>query len=156
STASRFRRSFASPARLWVRCAEEYVAVRSVEYIESVFQHLRRLGLFLLVALLISTGLLSSYPFFPKDRVELVFMGLMIAAVGTVIVMMVQMNRDEVLSRIARSEPGHLNWDTTFVLNLLLFGLLPLVSLLATEFPGIREFLVGWLEPLARAMGKVA
>ncbi len=155
STASKIRRSFASPARVWVRCAEEYFAVQSVEYIEGVFQHLRRLGLFLLVSLLLSTALLSSYPFYPKDRIELVFLALMVCAVTIVIVMMVQMNKDEVLSRISKSDPGRLNWDTTFVLNLVLFGVLPLLSLLATEFPGIRNFLIGWLEPMARAMGKI-
>lgn len=156
STVSKIRRTFASPARVWVRCAEEYFAVQSVAYIEGVFQQLRRLGLFLLVSLLLSTALLSSYPFYPKARVELVFLGLMVGAVTTVIAMMVQMNRDEVLSRISKSDPGRLNWDTTFVLNLVLFGILPLLSLFASEFPAIRGFLVGWLEPLARAMGKIA
>lgn len=156
STASKIRRTFASPARVWVRLAEEYFAVQHVAYIEGVFQHLRRLGLFLLVALLLSTVLLTSYPFYPKARVELVFLGLMVCAVTIVIAMMVQMNKNEVLSRISKSDPGRLNWDMTFVLNLVLFGVLPLLSLLATEFPGIRTFLGSWLEPLARAMGKVA
>jgi hypothetical protein len=58
---------------------------------------------------------------------------LMTVAVAAVILAMVQANRDDVLSRIAKTDPGRITWDAPFVLNACLFAVVPLITLLATE-----------------------
>jgi hypothetical protein len=154
STTLRVRRSFAGPVRLWLRGAEEYAASRMVEYVEWVIRHLRVLALFLLLSLLLTTLLVSSYPYQPQSLLRLILLLVLVGAVGSVIVVLVQMNRNEVLSRIARTEPGQITWNGTFILNLVTFGVVPLLTLLSSEFPGLRNALFAWVQPLVSALAK--
>jgi hypothetical protein len=153
STISKFRRTFDGPIRLWVRAAEEYAALRVVEYVEGIIGHVRVLTVFLLLSLLLATAMLSSYPYHPQAWIKLFFLIVLAGTVAGLITMTVQMNRDDVLSRITRTDPGRIHWDMTFIRNLVLFGVLPLVSLLTSEFPIVRDFLTSWMEPVSRMLG---
>jgi hypothetical protein len=152
STTLRVRRGFSGPVRLWLRGAEEYAASRMVEYIEWVIRHLRVLALFMLLSLLLTTLLVSSYPYPPQSLLRLILLLVLAGAVGALILVLVQMNRNEVLSRIARTEPGRITWNAPFILNLFTFGLVPLLTLLSAEFPGVRNALFAWVKPLMDAM----
>ena len=154
STTVRIRRGFAGPVRLWLRAAEEYAASRMVEYIEWVIRHLRVLALFMLVSLLLTTLLVSSYPYQPQSLLRLILLLVLAGSVGSIVAVLVQTNRDEVLSRIARTEPGRLTWNGTFIVNLFTFGVLPLLTLLSSEFPGLRVALFAWVQPVVNAVAK--
>jgi hypothetical protein len=147
-TSSRIRRTFTDGVEHWIKAAEEYLAVQILEYIEWVIRHLRVLALFLLLSLLITTLLLSGYPFTPRQLVKLSFILLLLVTVGSILYVNTQMNRNEVLSRIAKTEPGKVTWDGRFVLNVITFGVLPILTLLGSEFPELRGALFSWLEPL--------
>ncbi len=137
-----------------IRSAEEFMAVECVRYIESVLHDLRRLASYLLVSLLLSVALLSSFPFQPQDIVKLAFIALLLCTVVVLFLVMTQMSRDDVLSQITRSEIGKVSWDTTLVLNMVLFGAIPLLALLSSEFPDVRTFLFSWAEPMVRSIVK--
>jgi hypothetical protein len=153
STSGQFRRSFSDPLRLWLRAAEEFAAVLVVDYVEWVIAQLRVLALFLFSSLLITIVLLSSYPFQPESLVRLVFVVILLSTVAGIMSVVVQMNRDEVLSRIAGTEPGKVTWDWHFVTNALVFGLVPVATLISSEFPEVRGFLFAWVGPLSRLFG---
>jgi hypothetical protein len=154
STALLIRRGFSGPVRLWLRAAEEYTGTRMVEYVEWVTRHLRELALFMLLSLLLATLLLSSYPYPPQSLLRLILLVVLGGTVGTLIVVLVQMNRDEVLSRIDRTEPGRVTWNFSFVMNLLTFGALPLLTLLSSEFPELRKILFAWADPILKMLAK--
>jgi len=154
STALLIRRGFSGPVRLWLRAAEEYTGTRMVEYVEWVTRHLRELALFMLLSLLLATVLLSSYPYPPQSLLRLILLVVLGGTVGTLVFVLVQMNRDEVLSRIDRTEPGRVTWNFSFVMNLLTFGALPLLTLLSSEFPELRKFLFAWAEPILKMLAK--
>ena len=154
STALLIRRGFSGPVRLWVRAAEEYAGTRMVEYVEWVTRHLRELALFMLLSLLLATLLLSSYPYPPQSLLRLILLVVLGGTVGSLIFVLIQMNRDEVLSRIDRTEPGKVTWNLRFVMNLLTFGALPLLTLLSSEFPELRKFLFAWAEPILKLLAK--
>ena len=59
------------------------------------------------------------------------------------------LERDTVLSRMAGSDPGKLN--TGFYLKIAAYGGLPALSLLASQFPSISNFLLSWVEPTLEA-----
>ena len=138
-----------------MRTAEEFMAIECVRYVESVLHDLRLLASFLLMSLLLSVALLSSYPFQPQGIVKLAFIALLLGTVIVLFLVMTQMSRDDVLSSITRTEPGKVSWDTTLVLNLVLFGVIPLLALVSSEFPSVRTFLFSWAEPMLRSLGKV-
>lgn len=153
STSGRFRRSFGSGLGLWFRTAEELAAVQVVDYAEWAIAQLRTLAFFLFVSVVLLTVEVSTYPYQPESLLKLLLFAILVITVGVVLKVMVEMNRDEVLSRVARTEPGKVTWDLHFVLNAVLFGLVPLITLISSEFPDIRDFLFAWVDPLTRLAG---
>lgn len=137
-----------------MRTAEEFIAIESVRCIESILHDVRLLASFLLVTLLLSVALLSSYPFQPQGLIKLAFIALLVGTVVVLFVVMTQMSRDDVLSAITRTDPGKVSWDTTLVLNIALFGAIPLLALLSSEFPAVRTLLFSWAEPMVRSLVK--
>ena len=137
-----------------MRTAEEFMAIECVRYVESVLHDLRLLASFLLISLLLSVALLSSYPFQPQGIVKLAFIGLLLSTVVVLFLVMTQMSRDDVLSAITRTDPGKVSWDTTMVLNLVVFGVIPMLALVSSEFPSVRTFLFSWAEPMVRSFIK--
>jgi hypothetical protein len=152
STTLRIRRGFAGPVRIWLRAAEEYAATRMVEYTEWVVRHLRLLAAFLVLSLLLATLVIASYPYHPQSLLRVLLLMVLLGAVGALLLVLVQMNRDDVLSRIGRTEPGRLTWDLNFVVHLVAFGAVPLLTLLSSEFPTLRGLLFAWVEPLIKML----
>ncbi|HET7460798.1 MAG TPA: hypothetical protein VFJ82_06105 [Longimicrobium sp.] len=151
STVDLVRRSVPTLTRLWLRAAEEFAAVQVVDYIEWVLQQLRTLALFLFISLLLTTALLSSYPYQPQSLTKLVFLFVLLGTVGTLLYVMAALNRDDVLSAIAKTDPGRVTWDRSFVVNAVAVGIVPLLTLISTELPDWH--LLGWLDPLLRVFG---
>lgn len=154
NTTGRFRRMFGGSVGLWVRAAEELAASEVVEYIDWVLRHLFRLAFVLLAIVVLVTVLISSYPFQPHSTIKVIFFGLVLITAITLVAALIQMNRDEVLSRVTKTRPGAITWDTPFVLNVALFGVVPLLVILSAEFPAIRSILFAWVEPLFRAVAR--
>jgi hypothetical protein len=75
---------------------------------------------------------------------------LLFALIGaSVMSCLVGIERNPILSRIAGTKPGQLNTD--FYLKVGAYGALPLLSLVASEFPSISNFLLSWVEPTLQA-----
>ncbi|HEY7769978.1 hypothetical protein [Longimicrobium sp.] len=146
------RRSVPGRLRLWVRAAEEFAAVQVVDYIEWVLQHMRTLTWFLFLSLLLSTALISSYPFEPQRTAKLVLALVLVGTVGTLLYVMTDMNRDEVLSRIAKTDPGRVTWDGAYLANISLIAVVPVLTLISSEVPPLREFLFSWMDPVFRLL----
>jgi len=151
STGAIFRRAFPTPVRLWLRAAEEFAAVQVVDYVEWVLQQMRNLTLFLFISLLLTTALLSAYPFQPQSIAKLAFFGVLLVAVGAVLYVMSALNRDPVLSLVAGTDPGRVNMDRSFVTNAVAIAVVPLLTLVGSEVPALNLF--GWLPTLLKALG---
>jgi len=63
---------------------------------------------------------------------------------------LVDMERDHVLSRLRSTTPGlvDINWD--FIKRIAVYGVLPLLVVIASLFPEVGGTLFGWLEPLRK------
>ena len=63
---------------------------------------------------------------------------------------LVEMERDDVLSRLRATTPGRIdiNWD--FMKRIAVYGVLPLLAVITALFPEVGGTLFGWLEPLRR------
>jgi hypothetical protein len=151
STGALVRRSFPGAVRLWLRAAEEFAAVQVVDYIEWVLQQLRTLTLFLFISLLVTTALLSSYPYQAQSLAKLVFLFVLLLTVGALLSVMAALNRDSVLSLVAGTDPGRISWDRSFIVNALTVGVLPLLSLIGSALPEWHVF--GWVSTLLGLFG---
>jgi hypothetical protein len=136
----------------WKRTAEDLLALELVDYVQWVMEQLHKLAVFLFLSLLLSTVLLSCYPFPGQSLVKLAFMVVLLVTVGALLLVMVQMNRDELLSRIGGTEPGKITWDSSFVLNGMMVGVVPLLALISSEFPAVRQVLFAGLEPFSKSI----
>jgi hypothetical protein len=144
----------AAPECRFVPLLEECVTLYVVDYLEWAFRGMRNLAYFLLLSLVLNTLLLTGYPFPGQGVVKVVFLVLFAATVGALLFVITQTNRNAVVSRITGTPPGELTWDLPFLVNLLLFVVLPLVTLVSTEVPQVRELLFSWLTPALAALGK--
>jgi hypothetical protein len=137
---------------LWMRLAEDFLAIQVASYITRLFPHLRNAMLFVTLSVVMVVGAMITYPFQPQHYLLLVVWMLIIVTGPLTVFTLVQMNRDEVLSRLAKSEPGKVTWDRHFISQLVLYGVLPLLSLAATQFPEVRGMAFSWLESLVKTL----
>jgi hypothetical protein len=67
---------------------------------------------------------------------------------------LLQANRDEVLSRINQTEPGRITWSLGFATSVFTFGIVPLLTLLSSEFPALQDVVFSWAQPLVKLVVK--
>jgi hypothetical protein len=98
----------------------------------------------------------SSHVVFPFRQhqslavLDWIFIGLTFT---TIIVVLVQMKHDDIIGRLTAKVSGErTTWDAEFILKLAVFGLLPLLTLFAAQFPEIGGTLVQWLAPVEKAL----
>jgi hypothetical protein len=129
--------------------AEQFTCLVFLNFILTVLLRIRVLvmtvaGLF--VFALLSFG---SYPFEPRASFHSIMVVLFFVAVGMVSFVFAQMHRDTTLSHITDTTPGELGLD--FWLRLASFVAVPLLSLLAVQFPQVNSILSSWMQPALQA-----
>jgi len=64
---------------------------------------------------------------------------------SAILVVLVQMKRNDILRRLTSAEPGKAaGWDAAFFWRVVVFALLPLLTLFAAQFPDIGGVLLRW------------
>ena len=63
---------------------------------------------------------------------------------------LIQIQRDPILSRLSGTTAGKVEWNREFIFQVLTYGVLPTVGLLATLFPTLGSGFLSWLEPVMR------
>jgi hypothetical protein len=135
------------PLREWVRLLEDFVAIEVVRYISQFFAHLRNLMVALTVGSLLLVLAATLYPFHPQALLLLYLMGLTGTVAVSMIVWLVQMNRDELISRIEQSEPNRFTPDLAFFRATATY-VLPIVGVLLVQFPSIGAAVRNVIDPL--------
>jgi hypothetical protein len=118
-----------------LRNGELFVASRVVDFLHQVFPQLMNLVVFTSVGLLAMMLAASSYPFPQRDTVAWLSWIILLGVIVVFVVVFVQINRDRVVSMLSGTTPGQLNWNSGFVWQLVVFGLLPILTLLGAQFP---------------------
>ena len=130
---------------------ELYVAYRFVALFRYVMRQLRNTLTFVIygyACLVVGT---SSYPFQGRQTLGTLMSFVFVLLLGGVAVMMVQMYQDPILKRleesVGRVAPG------TFDILTKVIGVagVPLVAVLASQFPSVAEVLLSWVRPLVEA-----
>ena len=132
----------------WVPIAENVVATQIIIYVAQFFAQLRSL----VVATMVCSSLLllsaTSYPFHPERLLLICLMGLSGAGIAAVIWVLLEMNRDEVVSRILKTTPGKLSFDSGIVSSFLTY-VVPTIGLLTAQLSGSFRWL---LDPILHVM----
>jgi hypothetical protein len=144
------RRQVPGPPDVFVRIAEEYVAVRFVAFIHYAVAHMRNVLSLALAGFVLLMTLVTCYPVQPLRPLVGIAWVLGLLGIGAVVWTFVDMDRDVILSYIAKTKPGHVNFGLELATNLVVYGVVPLLTLLATQFPGLADGLLSVLAPVMR------
>lgn len=99
------------------RAAETFVAVQAVLFISILFKQLRTLAVTCVWTVLLLILAATTYPFQPERLIMYVAVGLAAAAIGVIGYVLVQINRSELVSRIAGTNPNTFTPDWSFLWN---------------------------------------
>lgn len=129
---------------------DEFIALRCLAFIRFTLMQLRNLLGFITTGFILSVLAVNSYPFEAHHIISSsVVLTFLLLGVGIVLVF-VQMDRDSVLSRISQTEANKLNRG--FVVRVVSFGALPMLTVLASQFPSFSGFLLSWVRPTLEAL----
>ena len=76
-----------------------------------------------------------------------------VSAIVAIMSVFVWMDRDAVISGINHTTPGTIDWNWEFIWKVVVYVVLPLMTLFAAQFPGIGSSLVKLLEPVQKLPG---
>lgn len=130
--------------------AGTYVALHYSAYIGYGLHQLQNLVLSCVICFVFLVAALNSFSFQSPQTIFHILTGGLIIGGGSVLVAFAQMERDPILSRLSGTSEGELGKD--FYMRALAYSALPVLSVLASEFPSISRYITGWLQPASAAL----
>jgi hypothetical protein len=121
------------------------VALRFYSYIRYVVCELRNLMFLLALSFSLLYLSLHVYSFRAGQAIEWSFIVLFLVMGGGVFWVLLQMERDALLSRLEGTTAGQLNKQ--FYINLLKYGVVPLLTVFGSHVPAVSNFLLTKLQP---------
>jgi hypothetical protein len=125
--------------------AEDLVALRFYSYIRYVVSELRNLMFLLALSFSLLYLSLHVYSFRAGQAIEWSFIVLFLVMGGGVFWVLLQMERDALLSRLEGTTAGQLNKQ--FYINLLKYAVVPLLTVFGSHVPVVSNFLLTKLQP---------
>jgi hypothetical protein len=75
------------------------------------------------------------------------------ASFGAILMVLIQMKRNDILHRLTSPDPTQrTGWDTSFVWQVAVFALLPLLTLFTAQFPNAGQVLLKWVDPMRQLL----
>jgi hypothetical protein len=112
---------------------------------------LGQLMAFMTAGLLLVLLAVTSYPFEPRRVLLFYFGSLVVLGIVHSTVTLVQIGRNVVMSRLGGGSSGSATWSRSLLARLALYAGIPLLGLVTSQVPELRQLLSGWLEPVLRA-----
>jgi hypothetical protein len=137
----------------WLRLAEDFVAMELVAYVSQFIVQIRNLVTMLTICALLLLMCVTSYPFQPQALLLMFTMAMAGTVVVGIVVLLVQTDRDELISRVAKTTPHRLNLDWEFIKTAAAY-VLPVLIVVLSQFPEVGDFVGGLMEPLVRALSR--
>jgi hypothetical protein len=135
----------------WNIDAANFIATQTTTLIRQAFAQIQNLLIFLTIMLLLLICAVYSYPFQPRHYISFCLIGLVMWTIVSIVVTFIRLNRNEVLSNLSDTTPNHFTPDRALVRQLFVFGLIPLLSLLAFQFPEFGNVFFFWVNGMQNA-----
>jgi hypothetical protein len=143
-----------SGRNIWIRAAEEFLALRTSAFIRAMFQHLQNLLGFTFMSFLLIVGAISFYPFQPRYGVMTLVWVVVLGSVTLDALIFIDMERDTILSYIGKTKPGKIKLSLDFVTTVAIYIVMPVLTLLATQFPGVGDIVFSVFAPAMKSLSK--
>ena len=129
---------------------EEFVALRFVSLIQYESGQLKNLVALVVISFVLAVVAVASYPFLAARQCVWSLTAAFVVFGAAIVASFAQMDRDAILSRLSGTVAGRL--DLNFYLRAISYGGLPLLTLLASQFPVLGRSLSTWLTPALNAL----
>jgi hypothetical protein len=132
----------------WFDYGEDFIASRVVSFVSYIVPQLQNLIVFLTAGMLLMLLAVTSYPFQPLQLL-IDFNWMFVSSVAiTILIVLVQMERDTVLSVLSDTTPGQITWNRDFVARIVIYVLVPVVGVLGAQFPSVTQALLSSVSAL--------
>jgi hypothetical protein len=135
----------------WLEQAEDLVVLEMVHFLSECMIHLKNLTVFLTFSPLLLLLAAASYPFQPGQFLITCLWALLCVVGVSVVTVYIQMERNELLSRVSKTSPDHITFNWTFVTQVTAVAV-PLVASALTRFPFFSDTFNQWLDPIFRVL----
>jgi hypothetical protein len=129
---------------------EEFIALRFLIFIRYVIRQLRNWVGFIVAGFIVSIVSLNSYPFQAHRWIGLASIIMLLGFGSGVAFVFAQMDKDAILSRITDTKQNEIG--KIFFFRLIQYGSLPLLTVLAAQFPAVGRALFSWVQPALEAL----
>jgi len=130
--------------------AEDIVALPFYAYIRKVLQEMRNILFFLGIAISLLFAALHTYAFRADQQIDWWFFGLFAVMALGVITVIAQVERNALVSRLSDKTAGELG--SSFYLQLLKYGIVPILTIFGSQVPFISNVVLKWLQPALEAL----
>jgi hypothetical protein len=138
-----------APGKLVV-LGEELIALRLLVFVRYVIRQLRNFVGFIIAGFIVSILSLHAYPFQATRWIGITTVIVFVIIGAGIVFVFAEMDKDAILSRITDTQANHVG--KTFFVRLATFGALPLLTVLASQFPSIGQMISTWLQPAIDAV----
>jgi hypothetical protein len=145
------RGKWSEPAGRWFQQAEDLVALQMVDFLSECTIHLKNLVGYLAICPFLLMLAATSYPFQPQRFLVVVIWMLLIIVAASVVWVYIQMERDEILSRIAKTKPNKIEFSASFFGRITTI-LIPIAGVLLAQFPFGSDTIAQVLDPIIRVL----
>ncbi len=135
----------------WRKRAEAFIAMEVTVEVSQFCSQLRNLAIYLSVAPLLLLLAASSYPFQPQRLWILLAGGLIALAAFTIIRNVFQAERDEVMSKIQKTTPDHIDLRWGFLSHVVLYAA-PILGIVVTMSNDASDLVHAFVDPVLEVL----
>jgi hypothetical protein len=125
-----------------------FVAARVVDFLRQVFPQMRVLSATAMTGVLAMMLAASAYPFVQRDTLLWLSWLVLLTVIAIGVIIFVQISRSRIISMLYGTTPGHFSWDSAFTVRILMFGVIPILTLLGAQFPNTLGAIMSWVGKL--------
>jgi hypothetical protein len=136
----------------WYLRAEEFLAMYVLLIVRELLYRLSNVFFYIIVAVMVMVAIQQSFPFQPPQELLEITWFYVLGAVVLILTIFAQMEHDAVLSAFASTRAGALNWDVALWSKVFIYGVIPIATAVAAQFPSFGTTLLEWLTPVQKAL----
>jgi len=141
-----------APALAFARKAETFISALVALQVLRYVRYFRYFVVALLGGAVLFVLMTALYALQPQRLMLNVELGMTTVIVGTALWMYFSLDRDTVLSAIANSHAGEVTLNSNLITRVVTWGVLPMVSAIAAQYPEFSQWAFAAVEPLAHAL----
>jgi len=135
-----------------VQCCENFIAVQIVAFLNYVFLHLRYLLTCTASGAVLLLFATASYPFYLQNLMMNFAWAMLLTMALVYLIIFYEMSKNAIIVRVATGAEGAAaSINRRLISQIFIFGLIPIVTFLGTQFPILGRILFSWMTPALKA-----